>query len=196
MASRNVNTRKLLADAARAEFAAHGYSGARTASIARRAGVNKQLLFYYFGSKRELYRTVLGGLRSETLAPTGENAAVGSPGTGQLRKDFAEVFQTLTGTPDSADLLVRGLIGPGGREDAAPVVRVLIARLARRIRDGQGLGHFRDDADAEVAARQAVVLLLGYLAFEGVVDGEVPAPQRRDRWLRAAGDLLLRSLSW
>jgi TetR/AcrR family transcriptional regulator len=52
-------TRERLRTAALAEFAAHGFAGARTDLIARRAGVNKRMLFYCFGSKAQLYREVL-----------------------------------------------------------------------------------------------------------------------------------------
>src|SRR5438046_554474 len=45
--------------AAREEFARRGFAGARVEQIARRAGVNKQLLFYYFHSKRGLFQAVL-----------------------------------------------------------------------------------------------------------------------------------------
>lgn len=40
-------------------FAARGFDGARVGEIARRAGVNRQRLYAYFGSKGELYRQVL-----------------------------------------------------------------------------------------------------------------------------------------
>ena len=43
-------------EAATGEFAERGYDGARIEAIARRAGVNKALLYYYFPSKGELYR--------------------------------------------------------------------------------------------------------------------------------------------
>lgn len=46
-------------EAAAAEFAAHGYAGARVDRIARRARVNKAMLYYHFGSKRALYRELL-----------------------------------------------------------------------------------------------------------------------------------------
>src|ERR1700745_252069 len=45
--------------AAAAEFAARGYAGARVDRIARRARVNKAMLYYHFGSKQRLYRTLL-----------------------------------------------------------------------------------------------------------------------------------------
>lgn len=49
-------SRRLLLEAALDEFAAKGFSGARTAEIAARAGVNRQLISYYFGGKEGLYR--------------------------------------------------------------------------------------------------------------------------------------------
>ena len=42
-----------------AEFCAHGYSGARTARIARRAGCNIRMIYHYFGSKEALYIAAL-----------------------------------------------------------------------------------------------------------------------------------------
>lgn len=45
-------------DAALEVFSAKGYAGARVAEIADRAGVNKQLITYYFGGKEGLYREI------------------------------------------------------------------------------------------------------------------------------------------
>lgn len=52
-------TREALLKAGLAEFSAKGLAGARTDAIARRAAVNKRMLFYCFGSKQGLYREVL-----------------------------------------------------------------------------------------------------------------------------------------
>lgn len=52
-------TREAIFKAGLAEFSAKGLAGARTDAIARRAGVNKRMLFYCFGSKEGLYRAVL-----------------------------------------------------------------------------------------------------------------------------------------
>lgn len=51
--------------AARAEFATKGLTGARVNVIAARAGVNKQLIYYYFGSKDDLYRVALETVYTE-----------------------------------------------------------------------------------------------------------------------------------
>jgi AcrR family transcriptional regulator len=51
-------TREKILDAATAEFSDRGFAGARVARIAARAGVNKQLIAYYFGGKEGLYRAI------------------------------------------------------------------------------------------------------------------------------------------
>ena len=48
--------------AAEEVFATAGFSGARTAAIAQRAGVPKANLHYYFGTKEALYRRLLENL--------------------------------------------------------------------------------------------------------------------------------------
>src|SRR5215472_813153 len=52
-------SRAAILHAAAREFAAFGVAGARTDSIARQAGVNKALLYYYFKDKETLYGSVL-----------------------------------------------------------------------------------------------------------------------------------------
>jgi len=52
-------SRRALLDAATQHFSARGLKGARIDAIARAAGVNKQLVYHYFGSKEALYLQVL-----------------------------------------------------------------------------------------------------------------------------------------
>lgn len=52
-------TKSRLLEAARAEFSEMGLNGARVNTIAARAGVNKQLLYYYFGDKESLFTEVI-----------------------------------------------------------------------------------------------------------------------------------------
>jgi TetR/AcrR family transcriptional regulator len=48
-------TKARIIEAATAEFGAKGFAAARVSDIAERAGVNKQLISYYFGGKEGLY---------------------------------------------------------------------------------------------------------------------------------------------
>jgi AcrR family transcriptional regulator len=52
-------TRDALLAAAREEFAEHGIAGARVNRIAGRAGVNKERIYGYFGSKEKLFDAVM-----------------------------------------------------------------------------------------------------------------------------------------
>ncbi|HEY0856946.1 MAG TPA: TetR/AcrR family transcriptional regulator [Albitalea sp.] len=52
-------TQQEILAAAMAEFAASGLGGARIDAIAERAGVNKRLIYYYFGNKEDLFLAVL-----------------------------------------------------------------------------------------------------------------------------------------
>ncbi|MCF5386877.1 TetR family transcriptional regulator, partial [Pseudomonas syringae] len=48
-------TREDILQAAVAEFVAHGLSGARVDAIAERTKTSKRMIYYYFGSKEQLY---------------------------------------------------------------------------------------------------------------------------------------------
>lgn len=52
-------TQALILDAATAEFSTHGLEGARVDAIAARAGVNKRMLYHYFGDKDALFLAVM-----------------------------------------------------------------------------------------------------------------------------------------
>jgi AcrR family transcriptional regulator len=91
-------TSKILA-AALAEFVARGFYGARTKSIARRAGVHEWMVFYCFQSKRNLYREVLRqqlSQRTRLLADLPEDfraAAESAFKTFARNRDVIRLFQ-------------------------------------------------------------------------------------------------------
>jgi TetR/AcrR family transcriptional regulator len=51
-------TRERLLEAALVEFGEHGFAGARISAIAKRAGVNQQLISYYFDGKEGLFQAL------------------------------------------------------------------------------------------------------------------------------------------
>src|SRR5438034_10748229 len=91
--------------AAREEFGRRGFEGARVDRIARRAGVNKQLLFYYYHSKRGLFHAVLSrgareleqALANVALPPGGERRPLE-----RLRAALEAQFDFLVGTRTSS----------------------------------------------------------------------------------------------
>jgi AcrR family transcriptional regulator len=73
--------------AAALEFAARGFAGARVDRIARRAKVNKAMIYYHFKSKERLYRTLLR--RMFTLAAGRLQAIAGGAGAPADKVDLA-----------------------------------------------------------------------------------------------------------
>lgn len=59
--------REEILDAGLAEFAAHGYHGASTEGIARRAGISQPYVFRLFGTKQELFKAVVARCFREAL---------------------------------------------------------------------------------------------------------------------------------
>lgn len=191
MAPKLGNDRALrIVSAAREEFARRGYDGARVERIIRRAGVNKQLLFYYFHSKRGLFHIVLAQVAGEL-----EGALAGfAPPQGRplerIRGALAALYEYLALHPDAVTLLIQT---PRGEVASfAPAVKRLVVLLA----EGQGLGQVRDDVDPHLAAAQALVLMVGYLKLEGVIAASAPPlsvdePALRERWKQGAVELMV-----
>src|SRR5881392_1822529 len=61
-------SRERILAAAFQEFAAQGFAGARVDNIASRAGINKRMLYHYFGDKESLFREVLRRKMAERQA--------------------------------------------------------------------------------------------------------------------------------
>jgi AcrR family transcriptional regulator len=58
-------SRERILAAAMEEFSERGFAGARVDAIARRAGLNKQLISHHFGGKQALYEAVMRARRAE-----------------------------------------------------------------------------------------------------------------------------------
>ena len=183
--------------AAREEFARRGFAGARVEQIARRAGVNKQLLFYYYHSKRGLFQAVLAESAGELeTALTSLSLPAGGP-LERLRLTLQAQFEFLARHPQMVALLGQGSRpGGGGAAAFAPAINRLVVLLA----EGQGLGQVRDDLDPHLAAAQALILMVGYLSMEAVVAASArplgaDEPALRERWREAAVDLVVAGVS-
>ena len=100
-----VNTRKKLLSAARREFAKSGLAGARVDEIAARAGVNKQLLYHYFGDKDALYLAVLEWVYEEIRAQERKLNLAGLPPDQAIKKLIESSFDYLDLHPDFIVLL-------------------------------------------------------------------------------------------
>jgi TetR/AcrR family transcriptional regulator len=98
-------TRTKLLAAARREFAGKGLAGARVDEIAERAGVNKQLVYHYFGNKDALYLAVLEWVYEEIRAHERKLNPEGLPPEQAIRKLIVSSFDHLASHPDFILLL-------------------------------------------------------------------------------------------
>jgi len=127
-------TRSRILRAATAEFAAKGYAGARVGEIADRAGVNKQLISYYFGGKEGLYRTIAQTWLDEQREAEPVHREMDLP---SLAVDFIARNETMR---ENTRLLAwEGLTGgedPGGPARTA-VLQGALTELKRRQAEGE-----------------------------------------------------------
>jgi TetR/AcrR family transcriptional regulator len=100
-----VATRKKLLAAARHEFARSGLAGARVDEIALRAGVNKQLVYHYFGDKDALYLAVLEWVYEEIRTQERKLNLTGLPPERAIKKLIESSFDHLARHPDFIVLL-------------------------------------------------------------------------------------------
>jgi TetR/AcrR family transcriptional regulator len=115
--------------AAAHEFAERGFAGARVDEIARRAGVNKAMLYYYVGDKAALYERIIldtvsavehslrEALESETT-PEGKVLAL------------ARVFENVAATRPHMPRIMLREMAMGGRDLPVPALEAF-ARIIR-----------------------------------------------------------------
>jgi TetR/AcrR family transcriptional regulator len=155
-------TREMLLDAATAVFSEHGFAGARVDDIAHRAGVNKALIYAYYGDKEGLYRAVLSSRLGAPLSSFAHSAD-SDPRRG-LEEVLRRYFRLLVEDRAFARLLAWDLLSASGGErdallEAAGPFLDLVADLVRRARKS---GALRASVDPELFRTAVVALAIGY----------------------------------
>jgi AcrR family transcriptional regulator len=144
-------TRTEIIEAARVEFAAKGFAGARVDEIAARTRTTKPTIYYHFGSKEELFRIVLeksyAGMRDTEQSLELDHL----PAKDAMRRLVETSFDYHMAHPDWVRLVsienileARHIAGsPSIADRNAAVIEVLRKLLAR----GQQDGSFRTNVD-------------------------------------------------
>lgn len=149
---RSERTRRNILAAAERVFAQKGLSGARVDEIAAEAGANKRMLYEYYGSKEELYKTVLenvygrlGACETFLTAHTGELDVVEA-----IRSIIPAYFSFLKANQSYVRMVMWENINEARYFDERELygVRDPMKRAMREIlRRGKEEGRFRQDID-------------------------------------------------
>jgi TetR/AcrR family transcriptional regulator len=153
-------TRRRILAAALQEFSAKGIDGARVDAIAERAGTNKRMLYYYFGSKDDLFRAVLAQ-RLAVRAPTVRERDRIGPGR------IAELQDRLEGSMDYVRLLMwEGLERGRRRQVEQELLRQdSLTEWCDDVREAQRRGELPGDLDAEQLVLSELALAMFPFAF-------------------------------
>jgi AcrR family transcriptional regulator len=149
--SRADRTRMDILTVATEEFADKGFSGARIDEIAERTDTSKRMIYYHFGSKEGLYRSVLeaayGGIRStEAVAELGdlpplEALARLTEITFNYHLEHPEFVRLVMNENIQRGSVIASLDSTRSRNDS------VIAMIGRLIERGVAEGVFRDGID-------------------------------------------------
>ncbi len=186
-----VRTRERILRAARREFVAKGFAGARVDAIARAASVNKRMLYHYFGDKEGLYRATL----HEGIATNLDLVAAAPPDPADL---LPFLLERASKRVDGVRLLQWEALSTGDRKPIAEEERRKAwVEGTERIRDAQRAGLLHRDLDAEYLVLALMALTIFPQAFPQLVrmvTGARPSDaefqQRQARFLRRLGSYL------
>ena len=143
-------TRQKILEAAEAEFAENGFAAARVDTIAKHAGVNKQLIYAHFQSKENLYSMILAqvyGRLSEYEKVLSESSFTGIE---TVRMIIMEYFRFLVDNPNFVRLMLWENLN--GAAYVGDVKISLFAGAEKLLKQGIEKGYLRKDLDIEQTA--------------------------------------------
>lgn len=141
-------SRAAILKAAVREFAREGVAGARTEAIARTAGVNKALLYYYFKDKEALYAAVLDQVFTGVRAAIHGALSQHLPPRERLKAYLCAHFDYIASHPlypriVQAEFLRAGREPSRLQQVAKNYFRPIFAELAELLTEGAQGGDFR-----------------------------------------------------
>ncbi len=195
-------TVRRIVDTAREEFASNGAAGVNLATIAARASVARQLIYYYFRSKGGLHLAVaqenaldvIDDLLSRDYGELAPRAAL----VAMIGDMFAQISQTISnGVGLHQCLEVQGARG-GVRSLLRSAQPAVSAKLAAILRRGAADGGFQSGVDADLFLATAASMMYGCLLNEAVIsaatDQDLRTPDALARWLDRTTRILLASI--
>jgi TetR/AcrR family transcriptional regulator len=140
------DSRAAILSAAQREFAALGFAGAGVDAIARRAGVNKAMIYYHFSSKLGLYRELLRDGFRVMLEEARQVLDQPHPAIEKLEAYIATILRVNGRQPHLAPIMLRE-IAAGGRQLDPETLRLITGMfgIVRTIlQEGRARGELRE----------------------------------------------------
>ncbi len=182
---------RLLTEAVRL-FAARGFDGVSVDEIVAAAGVNKRMVYHYFGSKEGIYRAALGFVFEDLgQLETGViHSYVGrSDPEGGMRKLVAVYFSFLEGHPEFVRMLLWENLGEGrhlAEMEKGMSKSPILGYLETLLREGVEAGVFRPGLDARLVLTSLIGLSLIYFSNRFTLSRSVGIDFRKPANLRRA----------
>lgn len=154
-------TKEELLIASENEFAEKGLYGARIDNIATVAGVNKRMIYEYFGNKEELYKTVLNRAYHRLLEREVNVLSEKTSAKEAIYKTIHMYFEFLAQNETFVQLVLRENLNHAKylkELSLQDIKEPTIELLQEIIKDGKESGIFRQDLDAD----QVILSILTY----------------------------------
>ena len=100
-----MTTEERILTAALGEFAQRGLAGARVDEIARRARINKQAIYYYFGSKDKLFQASLAFGYGQSMSGLDLEDLANLPADVAMRQFIGVIFDHFLRTPHVVEMI-------------------------------------------------------------------------------------------
>jgi TetR/AcrR family transcriptional regulator len=153
-------TKTQLLDAAEAEFAVTGLIAARLDAIAAQTGVTKATIYYYFPSKEELYRAVLGRCLTEALEIMEQLQLDCLPPDAALVTLLEQILCCMSENPRIGSILSLEAIQNKGKYYPKQLGNLLYGTIIEILERGMKTGEFRS-----LEPRHTAVNIVGTCAF-------------------------------
>lgn len=195
-------TQKRILEAATREFADKGYDGARVDEIARASGVNKNLLYHYFGNKEQLFTAVLESVY-ETIRTRQSDLSIRNLSPEEGMRRLVELTSLIwEEVPEFGRLLASENLHEARHvrqsKRIIPMYDPLMQTLKELLKRGEAAGVFRGGIDPIDLYISITSLSAYYIShrhtFEALFGSEMPLERRLERRRAHAADMILRYL--
>lgn len=198
-ASSKRHTLERLLATARQAFADKGLAGARVEEIAREAGVTKQLVYHYYGSKENLFASVLDDASQRVMAHLLACKVEHLTPVDALRTLLQECFDQYAQDPLLGPLAQEGIrfhdAHASARNHFTDLSPTLVAKFERILHQGSAKGDFVDGIEPRLFLATAALLTSGTFtnrySMSVLMGVDTRSPEGVERWREHSVNFIL-----